>query len=163
MDDLLALSPILVSLSPLLPLGGPAAAVEETQSFEIFVEADPARAVLDDVLSVALADLLALLGVEHGQFLLLDPFGVDLGPPGLFLLVGGADFDALALVVLLEGERLGFFGLRLDGGLFGVLCAFDRGGVFFGGFLDVLVLVELVLGVSDVAPSSAFFSGSVAA
>lgn len=162
MDDLLALSPIFVSLSSLLPLGGLGGAVEEAESFEVFVEADPAGGVLDDVLSVALADLLALLGVEHGQFLLLDPLGVDLGPPGLFLLVGGGDLYALALVVLLEGECLGLFGFGFDWGLFGVLWGFGCGGVFFGGFLDVLVFVELVLDVSDVAPSSAFLSGSVA-
>jgi len=164
MDNLLSLSLVFLPLSSFLPLR-PAASIEESQSLEVLVESHPAGALLDHVLTVSLADLLALLCVEHRQFFLLDPFGIDLCPPGFALLVGGSNFNAFVLVVLFEGEGLGFFGFGLSRDFLSCLCCpcclCDR-CVLFGCFLDVLVLVELVLDISDVAPSSSFLSGLVA-
>lgn len=142
---------------------------EEAESLQVLVEADTAGRELDDVLSITLADLLVLLGFEDGQFLLLDPFGVQLSllDGGLFL-EGVGDLNTLALVVLLQSRGFGLDGLCLDNG-------FDNSGGLSlsrdflsllsgldGAFLDVLVLLELILEVSDVAPSSSFLSGSVA-
>lgn len=142
---------------------------EEAESLKVLVKANTAGRELDDVLGIALADLLVLLGLEDDQLLLLDPFGVQLSLlDGGLLLEGAGNLNTLALVVLLESGGFGLDGLLLDNGL-------DNGGGLSlsrdflsllsgldGAFSDVFVLLELILEVSDVAPSSSFLSGPVA-
>jgi hypothetical protein len=142
---------------------------EEAESLQVLVKADTAGREFDNVLGIALADLLVLLGFEDGQLLLLDPFGVQLSHPhGSLLLEGVGNFNTLALVVLFQSGSFGLDGLLLDNrvgnsgglslnrGLLSLLLRLD------GTFLDVFVLLELILEVADVAPSSSFLSGSVA-
>lgn len=137
----------------------------EAQALEVLVEADPRRGLLDDVLGVALADLLVLLGLEHGELLLLEPVGADLRLLGRrLLLVGAGHLHALVLVVLREGGCLGLLGLDLLGlGLFGLPLNSSLGlRLGLVSLLDVLVLLEFVLEVSDLSPASAFLAGPVA-
>jgi hypothetical protein len=165
-DDLLAL-PSLVLVLVLLPLLRPLLALpEEAQSLQVLVEAHSAGSELHHVLTVALADLLVLLLLQHSQLLLLYPLRIHVLLGRSLLLVSGVDLHALTLVVLLQGRGLGLFRLLLSGGLLDWSLALDGllgfSGRFLWSILDVLVAVELVLDVADVAPSSALLSRLIA-
>jgi hypothetical protein len=165
-DDLLAL-PSLVLVLVLLPLLRPLLALpEEAQSLQVLVEAHSAGSELHHVLTVALADLLVLLRLQHSQLLLLYPLRIHVLLGRSLLLVSGVDLHALTLVVLLQGRGLGLFRLLLSGGLLDWSLALDGllgfSGRFLWSILDVLVAVELVLDVADVAPSSALLSRLIA-
>lgn len=110
------------------------------------------------VLQVAAAVLrllplaLVLLGLQHGQFLLGDPVSLDLALLDGLALLDLRHLDALLAVVLLQSDALGLFGLGLLGlGLLDGLLA----------VLGVLVLLELVLQVADVAAASSLLAGAV--
>jgi len=138
---------------------------EEAKALQIFIKTHSGRGELDNILTVSFAEFLVLLGFDDGQFLLLDPFSVEISLPGNCLfLVDVGHLHALVFVVFFESEGLGFFGLHFNWGFrfFGRLsCQDDISGLAFGSFLNVFVFVELVLEVADVAPSSTFFSGLV--
>ncbi len=152
-DDLLALALVLVALLASLfrlSLG----LVEEAEALQVLIETDPAGCVLDHILAVALTDLLALLGVKHSQLLLLNPLSVHFRSSHLLLLVGGRHFQTLVLIVFLQSQGFRLFRLLLSGWLLGLGLASRLLSCFLGSLLDVFILVELVLDVTDVAPSA---------
>lgn len=166
MDDLLALASLVlmaVVLSSLLTLLILLSLSKETKSFQVLIQAHTARCELDHVLPITLADLLSLLGVQHYQLLLLNPLSIDLSLLGWGLLFVGCSYlDSLALVVFLKGQRLWLFWLLLSWGLFsrGLLVSrlFGLSGILFRSFLDVLVLVQLILDVANIAPSASLLA-----
>lgn len=162
-DDLLALALVLVAVLASL-LGLALSLVEESESLQVLVKTNTTRSVLDHILAIALADLLALLGIKNNQLLLLNPLGIHLTCLlHLLLLIGGRHLQTLALVVLFQSQGLRLFGLLLGGRLFTLGLSTRFFGSFFRGLLDVLILVELVLDVADISPSSTLLARLVSA
>jgi hypothetical protein len=161
-DDLLALALVLLAVvASLLRLA--LGLAEEAEALQVLIETYPAGGVLDDILAVALTDLLVLLGVEDRQLLLLDPLGVHLRLLHLLLLIGSRHLQALVLIVLLQSQGLRLFRLLLGGWLCGLGLTSLLLSCFLGSLFDVLILVELVLDVADVAPSATLLAGLVSA
>ena len=163
-DYFLSFSFVVVLVIATLFLFGGGLLAEEAEALEVLVKANLAWSLLHDILFVSLADLLVLLWLEDGQLLLLDPLSIEFRLLDWSLLLEViADLNSLALVVLLEGRSLRFFDLLLDW-LFGgcINGSFGLRLCFFGSLFDVLVLVELVLDVADVSPSSTFLARLVA-
>lgn len=159
-DHFLSFSFVLVLVITTLFLFGGGLLPEEAEALEVFVKANLARSLLHDILFVPLADLLVLLRLENGQLLLLDPLGIEICLPDWSLLLKGVvDLNSLALVVLLKSKGFWLFRLLLSwllGRCIGSSLSLRLG--FLSSLLDVLVLVEFVLDVADVSPSSAFLA-----
>lgn len=159
-DHFLSFSFVLVLVITTLFLFGGSLLPEEAESLEVLVKANSARSLLHDILPVPFADLLVFLGLENSQLFLFDPLGIELCLLDWNLLFKGVvDLNSLVFVVLLKSNSLWFFRLLLNW-LFGRCFSgsFGLRLIFFGSLFDVLVLVEFVLDVADVSPSSAFLT-----
>lgn len=133
--------------------------IEETEAFQVLIEAHSAGCEFYHVLAVALTELLVLLGLEDGQLLLLDPLGIELSLPGSsLLLVYVGHIHALALVVLLQSKSLWLFWFLLGRRLSLLVLGRLRLGLALGSFLDIFVLIELVLQVPHISPSAALLA-----
>ena len=154
-DDLLTLALVLVTvLTSLFRLT--LSLIEETETLQVLIKTNPTGCVLDHILAIALADFLALLGIEDGQLLLLDPLSIDFSRLlHLLLLVGGSHLQTLALVVLFQSQGLRFFGFLFSWRLFGSRLSTRFLHSLLRSLFNVLIFVELVLDVSDISPSAA--------
>jgi len=110
--------------------------------------------MLDCVLRLLLALPLIFFGLHHRQLFLFDPLSLDLTFLCGLLAEIFLQVDSLVLVVFLksQGFWLNFLGLLCDD-------LFVR-DIFFA-FLDVLVLVQVILDISNVSLASSSFPGFI--
>jgi len=134
--------------------------LSKTKSLQIFIKSNFSWREFNQSLSISLTVFLVFLWFKNSQLLLFDPFSIDVNLFGYFLLIDVAQFNSLVFVILFESESFGFFRLGFSSRLFSFYnWSFIL--MFFSIFLDVFVLVEIILNISNVSSTSSFFSGSV--
>ena len=129
---------------------------EETQGLNVLIKTNFAGVELNEILRVSFAIFLIFFGFDKCQFFLFDPFSIDICFFSNLLFKGVIDLNTLVLVVLFKSGSLRLFYLLLNGLLSLNWNRFCLN--FFRSLLDVFFGLEFILNVSNVSPSSAFFS-----
>jgi hypothetical protein len=115
-------------------------------------------------LSVSFAQLFVFLRFNNNKLFFLDPFSIKLSLfIDSFFLISISDLNSLVLVVLLKSKSSGLFGLDFFDNW--SRCFFslrNSSSILFRCLLIVFVTLEFVLDVSNVSPSSSFFSDFIA-
>jgi hypothetical protein len=139
---------------------------KEAKAFNVLIKSNTGVSELNNVLVVSFTELLVLFGFKNGQFLLLDPFSVELSLlHWSFALIGVADLNSLALVVLFKSKSCRLFGFLLSNNWLFWLGFFSwdltLGSSLLRRLLDVFIFFELILHVTNVSPTSSFLSGFI--
>lgn len=135
---------------------------KETERLDILIKTNFAGIELNEILSVSFAIFLIFFGFDKSQFFLFNPFSIDIGSLSNLLLEGLIDLNTLVLVVFFKSGSLRLFYFLLNGLLFFSLNWSRLCFNFFRSLFNVFFGLELILDVSNISPSSAFFSWLIA-
>ena len=135
---------------------------KETERLDILIKTNFAGIELNEILSVSFAIFLIFFGFDKSQFFLFNPFSIDIGSLSNLLFESLIDLNTLVLIVFFKSGSLRLFYLLLNGLLF---FSFNWSRLcfnFFRSLFNVFFGFELILDVSNISPSSAFFSWLIA-
>ena len=135
---------------------------KETKRLNILIKTNFAGVELNEILSVSFAIFLIFFGFDKSQFFLFNPFSIDICSLSNLLFKGLIDLNTLVLVVFFKSGSLRLFYLLLNGLLFFSLNWSRWCLNFFRSLFNVFFGLELILDVSNISPSSAFFSWLIA-
>lgn len=133
----------------------------ESKTLKVLIKTSPGDRLFDCILCLSFVLPLALFGFKDGQFFLLDPVSLNiLFLDRTLLFESVVDINTFVSVVLFKSQSLRLLWLRFWDIVFSCYIFVGQLGLL-RLILDVLVLVELILDISNVSFSSSSLSGSV--